>query len=147
MGLEAAPGAGYPTIIGGNLTINTLGNLDTTRIGDGSTIPPHVTGGIAAEIDGSVSFNLGNGNDTITFAGGGTVAGPVVVRAGNGTSNLTFMEPGVFNINAIFGNGNNSVILDDPGAVLIGYLAGGSGTNSLIELAGTIGSPFHEQNF
>jgi hypothetical protein len=121
---------GVQTIIGGSLTINKgNGDLDTAPFD-----------AIQAQIGGNVFFNLGTGNDTMSFGDESMVGGTITVRTGNGNNELDLMGPQSYNVNAIFGSGNDTVTLNNPGAVLNGYLDGGGGTNVLNQVSGQMGN-------
>jgi hypothetical protein len=102
---------GTPTVVGGNLTV-VAGNGDVT-------MPDN-----SAQIGGTASFFLGNGNDSLSFSGAQTNR-----------------------VNALFGNGDDTFTLNNAAAVLTGQVVGGSGANVFDQLAGTIGSPFRLVNF
>jgi hypothetical protein len=128
-----------PMIVNGNLTINATGDLDAEPLNP-----------IQAYIGGNMTFNLGDGNSTITFDQGPSsafpvgVQGKVIIRAGNGDNILGFLNSGqfpnteFFNVDVIYGNGNNDVTLNNPDFTLTGSIVAGTGDNHFHHLAGTL---------
>jgi hypothetical protein len=132
--VQLASFGGSPTVIGGDLTVTT-GNGNVTF------------GDITAQIAGNVNLNLGNGNSTVTFADGGSVGGRISVRGGGGSTTLRLTGAQSYLVYAQLGAGDDAVELNNAAATLSGVIDGGTGTNSFLHTAGTLGPNLTQYGF
>jgi hypothetical protein len=105
-----------PFIVYGNVTISTPANATTGQnITFAGTVNPSTVGGT----DGNLSVNLGNGNNTFTFAGSLPFAGVFsydapppgghVTSTGNDTVVIDLHAGQLLNVNLFFGYGNDQL--------------------------------------
>ena len=105
--------------IGGAVVTAINGNLNVTKGGGNLNTAPFAP--IQATIGGSSNFNVGNGNNTIAFDGGGVngpIGGPVNIRTGNGSDSILFSSSAgsqFYDANVLLGNGNDSVTVSGAG--------------------------------
>jgi len=132
--LSVSAGVGQPETffdvgtVKGNLSVSSVGTAANVALGFGALLP--------ATVQGSVSVNLGSGNDSFSFAAGstigasaniatgggddsvnldGAVGGDLTVNAGDGTDTITSAAvTGTVagNMSVTAGSGNDSVTLD-----------------------------------
>src|SRR5262249_48554054 len=118
------------TKIGGGLLVNG---------GDGNITVANNT----AAITGSATFNLGGGNNNVSFDNGSTVGGAITYHnTGSGANHLTLAGAQTYNVNVNFGAGDDTFTLNNAAAVLNG-LVNGDGhivANLFQILAGTLGT-------
>jgi hypothetical protein len=120
------------TTVGGNATLSTRGAPTVT--------PP---GGfvINGTVNGSLTANLGEGNDSLAFNTAASVLGNLSVTGGNGNDVVTAAGAVAGNLSFSFGNGNDSATVSSaPGGLL--RWTSGNGNDSLT-LAPTAASAFN----
>jgi hypothetical protein len=153
---QASAGVGGNVL--GNLYVDlgaggTLGDsflLDTgTTVGGSATLSTRGAPAVAAPggftvngtVNGSLTANLGEGNDSFAFNAAASVAGNLSVTGGNGNNTVTAAGAVGGNLSFTFGSGNDSVtVTSAPGGQL--RWTSGNGNDSLT-LAPTAASAFN----
>jgi hypothetical protein len=109
------------TTVGGNVTLTTAGAPNVAPPG-GFTIN--------GTVNGSLTANLGAGNDSLTFSTTGSVLGNLNITGGNGNDTVTAAGAVAGNLSFTFGSGNDSVTIGNaPGGVL--NWSSGNGNDSV----------------
>jgi hypothetical protein len=136
---------GAPTILG-NLTINLPGGTPFLDLGDsfGATVSGNVsiTGGTQGGtytlgggatpllVNGSLTVNLGDANNTLSVATNAQAGGDTQVSAGAGNDSIALNGAMFGNLRVSLGNGNDTVnVTSDPGATF--FLTAGNGNDSI----------------
>jgi hypothetical protein len=126
---------------------SVAGSMNVTLGNGNNKVGSFGGGATGGTVGGGWSFNLGNGNDSVTL--GNAPGGLLFWTSGNGNSALTLAPTAAsnWNVNLTFGSGNDSLTLAGTASLITGRADGGAGTNVFTQDGWTIVPPWTLANF
>jgi hypothetical protein len=136
--IPGVPGAG---LIGGNLSVNSLGGTTLVQLAPGSEVQGNagIQTGTGADlvqlgglIDGDAQIGTDGGNDNVSLVSGAAVSGNLRVIGGNGNNTLALSGTVSGNLFVQQGNGNVTATVGVAPSGVLGWVSGNG--NDLLTL-------------